>query len=144
MTFGQLKIRQVPGTDAKINFIFTNLENFGNFLPNFEKPANHIITARSCIDGENYGESLTCLPCEAGFRLYAAQKNPGTCEVCLPTEQCYGANMTSPQPFYWRSSPTSTNYIKCFNPEACLGGTKDAPLGICKEGYSGIMCANCV
>ena len=47
-------------------------------------------------------------------------------------------------PTYWRSSPTSSNYIKCFNPDVCLGGDKDNPLGRCAEGYDGVMCANCI
>ena len=36
------------------------------------------------------------------------------------------------------------NYIECFNPDACLPGTEEAPLGICAEGYDGILCANCI
>ena len=59
-------------------------------------------------------------------------------------ETCYGANYTAPKAEYWRSSPTSTNYILCPNPEACLAGSEEEPLGICAEGYDGILCANCV
>lgn len=102
------------------------------------------MTARSCEEGESYGTALTCLPCEPGFRLYEKQLEPKSCDICLEIENCYGSNFTSPKPTYWRSSPTSENYIKCFNPEACLGGDENHPLGTCKEGYDGILCANCI
>ena len=81
--------------------------------------------ARTCEQGENYGEALTCLPCEVGSRLYDVQTVPGTCEECLKEETCFGANSTAPMPGYWRSSPSSTNYIKCFNEDACLGGDEE-------------------
>ena len=102
------------------------------------------MSARGCEEGESYGEALTCLPCEAGFRLYNEQEKPGSCEPCLETESCYGSNSTAPVEKYWRSSPTSINYIECYNPDACLAGDEDAPLGKCAEGYDGILCANCV
>ena len=34
--------------------------------------------------------------------------------------------------------------MKCFNLEACLVGNEDEPLGICKDGYGGILCADCI
>lgn len=144
ITFQALQIRQMPDSDAQFNFLFTNLKLFDNAVESFDYPFAHVLHARTCEQGENYGEALTCLPCEPGFRLYDAQLTPGLCEECLEAENCFGSNHTSPKPTYWRSSPTSSNYLKCFNPDACLGGEEESPLGDCKEGYGGILCANCV
>ena len=127
-----------------MSFVFSNLELFHNKITEFLAPLPFEIHSRTCGEGESYGEALTCLPCEAGFYLYNVQDEPGTCEPCLETETCYGSNSTAPLPTYWRSDPTSINYIKCFNPDSCLGGDETAPLGRCAEGYDGIMCANCI
>ena len=86
---------------------------------------------------------LTCLPCEPGFKSYQKLDSPNDCQECLEQEQCFGTNMTAPKSEYWRSSPTSDNYMKCFNPGACLKGSRDFPLGECLTGYSGFMCATC-
>ena len=102
------------------------------------------MSARGCEKGESYGTALWCLPCEAGFRLYNEQDEPGLCEPCLEIESCYGSNSTAPIDSYWRSTPTSINYIECYNPDACLAGDEEAPLGKCADGYDGILCANCV
>ena len=70
---------------------------------------------------------------------------PGSCTPCATlTENCYGRNFTSPRPGYWRSSPTSLNYIECFKKEVCLGGDIDHPLGRCATGYGGIVCTDCI
>ena len=53
-------------------------------------------------------------------------------------------NITTPRPKYWRANSTSENYIECFNPKACLGGDELSPIGICEEGYGGILCADCL
>ena len=71
ITWESLNIRQVPGTDLQMTFSFFNLFHFLNDEPVFEKPIPFTVTARECLKGESYGEALTCLPCEAGFRLYA-------------------------------------------------------------------------
>ena len=108
------------------------------------KPPPFAVEARNCTEGESYGEFLTCLPCEKGFKLYKSQDKPGVCEPCQVEETCYGANTTAPVAEYWRTSPTSTNYLKCFNPSACLGGNSTEPIGFCAEGYGGVMCADCI
>ena len=58
-------------------------------------------------------------------------------------ESCFGSTLTAPQDTYWRSSSESTNYIPCLNPDACKAGDSSSPTGICKEGYDGVLCANC-
>ena len=142
--FNQLNIRQKPDSDAQIRFIFSGLQAFGNSIPDFDEPMPLKVHARSCNEGENYGLALTCLPCEVGYKLYDEQYEPGECNECLEMENCYGSNSTSPKAQYWRSSPTSINYIPCPNPDACLGGDDNSPLGKCAEGYDGVLCANCI
>jgi len=131
ITFSQLNIRQEPNTTSDMRVIFSSLELFGNDIETLQSPAPFKVIARPCNKGESYGLALTCLPCEPGYKLYEVQTRPGECQPCLVTEQCYGANRTSPRPEYWRSSPESQNYLRCFNPEACLGGTIEDPLGRC-------------
>ncbi|CAN0288143.1 unnamed protein product, partial [Scytosiphon promiscuus] len=43
---------------------------------------------------------------------------------------------------YWRATPTSTNVLACYHPDACLGGVTGAT-GYCHEGYEGPYCAIC-
>ena len=127
-----------------MRFVFTGLELFDNIMDDFLEPKPINIHARNCSEGESYGEALTCLPCEVGSRLYSPQNEAGSCEPCLEIETCFGSNKTAPAPGYWRSYPTSENYIECLNPDACLGGNENAPLGTCAAGYDGIICGNCV
>ena len=114
-----------------------------DFLSNFE---NTYITirARNCVEGESYDTELTCTPCKAGFRRYTALQAPGDCEPCLEHEICHGSTITYPMPKYWRSSDTTTDFIECFNPDACLGGDELSPHGICEHGYQGVLCASCI
>ena len=70
VTWESLNIRQVPETDLQMTFTFSQLFHFFNDVPEFQKPTAFEVTARACEEGESYGEALTCLPCEAGFRLY--------------------------------------------------------------------------
>ena len=101
------------------------------------------LDVRACIEGESYGKSLSCLPCSPGNYLYDAQVFPGECEVCDVNANCHGKNITSPNYGYWRANATSTNFILCFNEEACLEGDETTPMANCSEGYRGIMCADC-
>ena len=113
-------------------------------MEDFDEPKPLKVHARTCDQGERYSAALTCQPCEVGTRLYDVQDEPGECAECLEMENCYGSNSTAPKAQYWRSSPTSTNYIECYNPDACLGGDEESPLGECATGYDGILCANCI
>ena len=54
-------------------------------------------------------------------------------------------NITAPKPEYWRSSPTLETFTYCSRrPESCLGGNETEPLGVCEEGYQGILCGDCI
>ena len=120
--FEQLNIRQMPDTSSEISLIFSSLETFGNDIEELDDPLPLEIEARPCQEGESYGFLLTCLPCEPGYKLYKVQGEPGSCEPCLISEECFGSNTTAPKAHYWRSSPISRNYIKCLNKDACVGG----------------------
>jgi len=143
ITFAQLNIRQVPDTESSISIIFASLDLFGNEIEDLIDPPAFKIQARPCEEGESYGSTLTCLPCETSYKLYKVQDEPGVCEPCLANEECFGSNTTAPRAKYWRTSPISENYIKCLNPSACLGGDRENPLGNCAEGYGGFLCADC-
>ena len=142
--FAQLNIRQTPETESEIQITFSTLELFGNEIEELTSPPPIEIKARACLEGEAYGATLTCTQCERGTKLYKAQDEPGSCLPCLDNEECFGTNMTAPKASFWRSSPTSENYLECFNRDACLEATKEFPLGKCEEGYGGFMCTNCV
>lgn len=43
---------------------------FDNEIKNFQDPVPLKVSSRACEPGESYGEALTCLPCEIGYRLY--------------------------------------------------------------------------
>lgn len=51
--------------------------------------------------------------------------------------------MVAPDPGYWRSSNVSENFILCENVDACLGGDINNSMGICAQGYKGIICGDC-
>ena len=54
-----------------MEFLFSNMKYYNNRISSFQAPVSITVAARGCEEGESYGEALTCLPCEAGFRLYA-------------------------------------------------------------------------
>eukprot|EP00347_Sterkiella_histriomuscorum_P016469 403353061 len=111
---------------------------------------NFFVKLRECIVGEYFTQVGKCIYCEAnvGFSLIK-MTSPGDCEEC-PVERAYcegGANL-GPRPGYWRRTNSSSNFIKCMNPSACLGWfpldlTTYQPLGQCADGYQGILCAQC-
>ena len=86
ITFAQLNIRQYPDSNTSMSIEFSNLETFGNTVDAVLAPPPLVINARACADGESYGQLLTCLPCEPGYKLYQKQGKPGTCEQCLLEE----------------------------------------------------------
>ncbi|CDW79966.1 UNKNOWN [Stylonychia lemnae] len=110
------------------------------------------VNLRECIEGEYFTQVGKCIYCEAniGFSLIK-MVSPGECSPC-PIERAFcegGANL-GPRPGYWRRTNTSSNFIKCMNPPACLGwfpNYKDGiyePLGQCAKGYRGILCTQCI
>ena len=70
-------------------------------------------------------------------------KEVGVCNECDNRAVCFGRNITAPIAGYWRINATSTNFIACRLDKACLAGDQNNPLGICDDGYRGILCADC-
>jgi len=63
--------------------------------------------------------------------------SPGDCTPCpVDRADCEGGPNIGPLPGYWRSANTSSNFIRCPNPSACLGWVAPDwnPLGACSEG----------
>ena len=60
---------------------------------------------------------------------------------------CYEGNKIGPVLGYGRSGHYSTNFIQCFNKNACLGASEEPDEyeaeGTCADGYEGILCAQC-
>ena len=128
-SFNSFKVRIKPSTSAKITFQFVGLDHFGTpieFLDNFPV---FVVSARKCVQGEQYTEELSCEPCPQAFYLYEAQNEPGQCKACDQNSYCYGMNNTAPKPGYWRSQPTLEIFTACTRPESCLGGNSTDPLG---------------
>lgn len=63
---------------------------------------------------------------------------PGSCTTC-PSDKavCYGGSNIGPRPGYWRSSNSSSDFIACLYPSACLGmiAPENNPIGTCFTGY---------
>lgn len=127
-----------------MKLVVEGIETYKNVINFIAATPNITLDVRACIEGEHYAKSLSCLPCKVKQFFYNAQIEPGSCNECNDNAVCYGMNITTPRPKYWRANSTSENYIECFNPKACLGGDELSPIGICEEGYGGILCADCL
>lgn len=66
------------------------------------------------------------------------------CTDCSPHAVCYSGSNIAPRDGYWRSSNDSENFIKCPNSASCLAGNITNPIGVCAEGYEGILCGDCI
>ena len=107
---------------------------------------------RPCEMGERQTDDLRCESCLPGF--YSFHKNSS--EKCMPCEEsshfyCLGSSYVGPKEGYWRMDYFSDNFIRCPNPASCLGYyvsdpayfEKDKSTGLCRAGYSGVLCAEC-
>lgn len=101
-----------------------------------------------CIVGQEVeGESL-CKPCIRGFYSWKDPYANAECQPCNDKMMvCMGGSFVFPKPGYWRSDYFSDNFVKCPNPDACLGGnltTKFVDTGVCQIGYRGKSCSECI
>jgi len=83
------------------------------------------VQLRGCIAGESYTDSGKCVTCPSNYYSVEVFDEPGDCREC-PTDKatCEIVNGTStigPKAGYWRSGPTSDNFIPCLYKPACLG-----------------------
>jgi hypothetical protein len=102
---------------------------------------------RECQIGEYFSQIGKCIWCDQaqGYSL-DQMREPGDCKPC-PSDKadCSGGNEIGPKPGYWRPSNTSSNFMRCPNPDVCLGWVAPHwnPKGQCAEGYGGVLCAEC-
>jgi hypothetical protein len=88
--------------------------------------------------GEQFTTTGQCVECASGT-LYSlvAMTSPGECQSCPTSALCYGGSDVGPAAGYWRSSNTSSDFIACYYPPACLGIEPPDynPQGTCAPGY---------
>ena len=91
----------------------------------------------SCVPGEFLSpETNTCLLCPVN--TYSLEPNTSACQQCPEGGAiCPGGDVISPTADHWHSSGYSTQIHACLRPEVCLAG------GICRDGYTGHVCASC-
>ena len=141
--FPSFVVRIPPKSSANVTVSFQGMEHYGTPIDFLDNPPVFTVEARECIEGEQYTEDLSCLPCPPAFFLYDAPTKPGPCNDCHPNAHCYGMNNTAPKSGFWRSAPKLEIYTPCTRPESCLGGNITDPIGQCATGYQGILCADC-
>ncbi|TNV74984.1 hypothetical protein FGO68_gene9839 [Halteria grandinella] len=105
------------------------------------------VKVRGCVLGEQMLSNGKCKQCEAGSYLLEPSKKPQQCKNCKnEVSVCKGGATIYPREGYWRSSNLTDNFFQCLNHEACLGFVEEseiASLGLCADGYKGILCASC-
>lgn len=142
--FSEVVVRMQPGAQAALSLGLAGISTFGNPIPQLEAKVNITVETRKCAVGEALTEDNRCLKCDSRSFLQIAPSEPTSCKPCPFEAVCFGGSTVLSAPGYWRWTNTSEDFIKCHNPEACLGGTFTEPSGVCAPGYTGIVCANCI
>ena len=138
--FESLEIFMKPNSTTRMQVRIRNLQHFGNQEVKDMMFTEFMIEARECTTGEAYQDNLACVKCPFGSYSYEVMKKPGECKPCPSEAICYGGDKTAPKPGYWRSEAYGETFTKCLMKSHCLGGNETEPLGICEEGYTGILC----
>ena len=87
--------------------------------------------------------NYACVVCPSGSYLYTPPVDNTNCLICDTNAVCKGSNIVYPLAGYWRENDTSDDFILCPRTESCLEGNETNLMGICDEGYEGIVCAEC-
>ena len=119
--------------------------------------AKSVPGSTSTFDGAT---STSDCVCEA-LTYFDATLGDGKCESCVGMRgvDCTLAGMSLEtlriEQGFWRTGPDSTNVLRCYNPEACIGARNMTSAGIdgsvdgnvtldyCAEGYTGPYCEVC-
>lgn len=120
-----------------------NLLTDANQINILTDPLRFAIPFRQCSIGESYNSDLSCKPCDEGYFNFQAPTEVKDCIKCAENARCYGGNKVVTSPGYWRESITSSVFLQCPNPEACIGGDTISYQGSCARGYTGKACADC-
>ena len=102
-----------------------------------------IIGSRKCRSGEEQTPEGTCRKCPISFYLIQPPDRTKGCKQCDVNANCYGENILSPKPGYFRMSNITEDFYECANPLACAGGNEFEQTGLCALGYRGFLCNTC-
>ena len=61
--FEGISIFATPQSTVKIMLIVEGIETYGNTIDFIDSAPEITLEVRKCIEGENYGNNLSCLPC---------------------------------------------------------------------------------
>ena len=141
--FDELRVTTTPGSLVILHFSLFGLDE--NYIDKefLKVPQFYPIFIRKCKSGEYFTEFETCLECDTGTYMIEPPMEPKYCIECPQEGYCYGANLITPRDGYIRLNTETDVLIECLNPDACLAGNEENPLGICDTGYDGLMCGSC-
>ena len=150
-----LQFSGAPGYKYRLAFLSSGIDEklpvnqeFKELYSTSSIEFDFFVELRNCQRGEYFTQVGKCIWCEPsmGYAL-VEMKEPGDCKPC-PWDRgtCKGGNNIGPNPGYWRKNENSTNFIRCPNPDACLGWVAPTwnPMGQCAEGQNGTLCAECM
>ena len=122
--------------DLKLNYTLKINSTVLNLNVGFKK---------GCDIGDVFTKTFNCVPCSNdSFSFSIEFETLIVCQDCNKKNfYCFGGFNLTPKSTYWRLSIKSTNFIKCFNPDACLGDNRKYrtnfdikyAIGLCGEGY---------
>ena len=61
--FESFVTRIEPSSSAKIQITFQGMDHFGTPIDFLDTPPEFTMYARPCVEGEQYTEDLSCIPC---------------------------------------------------------------------------------
>ncbi len=124
-----LSFSGAPGYNYRLAFLSSGIDEklpenqkFREVIQEEAIEFDFFVELRDCDLGEQFTAAGRCKMCDSkGFAL-TVQKAPGICKEC-PTDRakCLGGANIGPLPGYWRKSNSSDNFIRCPNPDVCLG-----------------------
>lgn len=88
-------------------------------------------------EGGEFLQNGACVCCPNGTFSLGSQDMSSTCYPCPPNADCE-AEMISPRPGFWHSSPHSSQIHACPGHTAACGHG-----GVCMPGYFGTLCGSC-
>ena len=97
-----------PNSSVNLQLGIVGMTTYGNNLPFLTSdPISVAVNFRSCVSGEVLTSSLACEACPNGTILYTVPTEPSVCSACDVHAVCYGKNVSSPMPGYWRANDSS-------------------------------------
>jgi len=154
-TFDSLYLRLTPETIGLYKIQANSLHE--SAFP--EEFMQFRVSFRRCFRGEIESHNKECHVCGSevandttGWQkthMYSLSTSDAECSACPSEAYCWGLDKIAPKSGYWRANSNSLQFIKCPNPDACLGATPGndghLPSGRCNydDGYEGPLCTSC-